>query len=730
MATITSAATGNWSAGGTWVGGVAPGNGDLAIIASGHTVTVDTNTIIGTSPAQNSATRVITFNDVTSKLIVAAGVQLTLRGDSVMKGDATSREQWVMQAGSILEFDSSQATNPTNQAYRILFGVNSTSRNIFRCNGTLANPVIVRSNAGGGNGRFGLGGFSNLGDVDCTFTQFLRIGNSGNAAFASQPAGSSAAIFRFHDCVFDACGRLESTATADVSATYGFRRVTWKNTVHANDCFTVGTGATTAGSYIEDCSLDKIARLSTGSGWSISGTDGVLFKNGWSIAGTTPLTAFNKLLYYVSSLTIAAHPSGTIEDAIFWQPAGDNPHHVGPSGNTAQVYRRVWFGYDGTAENGDCINLQAATARTVLAERCVRGANANGTQAGKLLSLLGAGNIITARHCTIVSTSSASERGVIQMGETYAGADGEPAEITDCLAIDPVGSNATLMARGTINTTTLTNGASFHHNATFGGISGSDGIGYAATSGTIFSGTAPGANDVVLSANPCVDIFRTLATWDASLGGPGTTANALAELAKRYDFTVSADPDYTLDALRTYLFAGAAVTDAALNGAASDSGVIGAGEFVETVHESVVGVVGGGSVTPAVSTIRQEAVAVRGGGSLTIELSTIRQMAASVRAGGSVTLGASTIRQVAAVVRGGGAISFGLSTIRQMALATSGGGGIVLDYTSLRQTNIDVTGGGGITMAGGSFTPLPFLPDNHGRTRTTGHDGRTRLTSP
>lgn len=72
MASITSNATGLWSAAGTWVGGVAPVLGDKVTIAAGHVVTVDGTyscgddtstgcTILGTLKASRTVSSQITF---------------------------------------------------------------------------------------------------------------------------------------------------------------------------------------------------------------------------------------------------------------------------------------------------------------------------------------------------------------------------------------------------------------------------------------------------------------------------------------------------------------------------------------------------------------------------------------------------------------------------------------------------------------------------------------------
>jgi hypothetical protein len=66
MALITSAATGNFSAGATWTGGVVPTVGDEARASNGHTITIDVNTTC--DEVSNAGTGIFTL---------ASGVTLT-----------------------------------------------------------------------------------------------------------------------------------------------------------------------------------------------------------------------------------------------------------------------------------------------------------------------------------------------------------------------------------------------------------------------------------------------------------------------------------------------------------------------------------------------------------------------------------------------------------------------------------------------------------------------------
>ena len=77
-AAITTNAAGNWSVGGTWIGGVPPGAGDTAIL--NHDVTIDSSITIGSG----AGAAAITINGV--KCTQAAGTTITLTGHVYMAG--------------------------------------------------------------------------------------------------------------------------------------------------------------------------------------------------------------------------------------------------------------------------------------------------------------------------------------------------------------------------------------------------------------------------------------------------------------------------------------------------------------------------------------------------------------------------------------------------------------------------------------------------------------------
>ncbi len=99
MAAITSAASGNWSAAGTWTGGVVPTATDTVTIQAGHTVTVDVTTAVA-------------GNDLSSTTAANNGINVLgiLKASRTVNSTLTCRGTLYVDAGGTLDWG--RATDP------------------------------------------------------------------------------------------------------------------------------------------------------------------------------------------------------------------------------------------------------------------------------------------------------------------------------------------------------------------------------------------------------------------------------------------------------------------------------------------------------------------------------------------------------------------------------------------------------------------------------------------
>jgi hypothetical protein len=570
MAPFTSRATGNWSAAGpagTWEESGVPGNGDTVTIGNGHVVTVDVNTTVGSSPA-TGGTAAITVTGTTGKLIIAAGITLVARGD-IRLADAP----FTMNAGAILEFDASAATTPLSQHYVLQTATANYQNNVVvTVTGTAGARCTIRSNAGGGTGSLkmnGSGGYRAF----LTF-RYTNFTNLGTASVPSIEKGGTTSTFDLQNCVFDTCGTIMSGATG-ATAQFQLLNVTMKNTVATTYCYQGDNSAAakTGGTrLISGCVFDK---LCTGCWRDYTITD-TLFSGATSpisTAGTTPWASFtNNLLVWGG--TLEATLAGSITNCYcLANYTAINPHYLQATATPTTVGGCV-FQYIGTAGDGDGFQPGApGTPVTFILENNLAVPNvvAGGNQPGSLFSLIGNANVtVLARHNTWFGGSQACAH----VGETYAGHAGLLGEFRDNLCWDTSARTWKLQdVSSTVND--VVSAANCHHNAGYLMLAGSNGKGYQALD---LTGGSPGANDVD-GVNPqFVDATRNLQSWDASVGGAGTVANALTELKKKNE--AGYNPAYQISALVSWVKAGfvpqAGALYAASDNVAPSNGWIGA----------------------------------------------------------------------------------------------------------------------------------------------------------
>jgi hypothetical protein len=132
MALIVSAATGNFSAGATWVGGVVPGVGDEARASNGHTITIDVDTTC--DEVSNAGTGIFTL---------ASGVTLT--ANVTHKSASTNR--------SCVQFTAAAPA----QGFIVGICTSGTASGSIAVNNSTTGSVFITGNVFGGSGATAIG---------------------------------------------------------------------------------------------------------------------------------------------------------------------------------------------------------------------------------------------------------------------------------------------------------------------------------------------------------------------------------------------------------------------------------------------------------------------------------------------------------------------------------------------------------------------------------------------
>jgi hypothetical protein len=154
MALITSAASGNFSAGATWTGGVVPGVGDEARASTGHTITIDVNTTC--DEISNAGTGIFTLADgvtltanVTNKSTTINRTILQFTAASPAVGDIIGN---ITGQNTINSSPVATVVNSSSGTLNITGTVSARGQQVLGCANTSSGIINITGNVNGGTG--------------------------------------------------------------------------------------------------------------------------------------------------------------------------------------------------------------------------------------------------------------------------------------------------------------------------------------------------------------------------------------------------------------------------------------------------------------------------------------------------------------------------------------------------------------------------------------------------
>ena len=254
MALITSATTGNFSAGATWTGGVVPSVGDEARASTGHTVTIDVDTTC--DEVSNAGTGIFTL---------ASGVTLTANVTS----KSTTNNRIVVQftsaspAQGFIVGDVTGATvsgttgavNNTSSGTLTITGnaTGGSGANAYGCINASSGTLAITGNATGGIGTTAFG-CTNASSGTMTITGNATGGSATNAFGCTNSTGTltitgnatGGSGINAYGCNNDSSGTL--TITGNATGGSGNNAVGCNNASSGTLTITgIATGGTTFG---------------------------------------------------------------------------------------------------------------------------------------------------------------------------------------------------------------------------------------------------------------------------------------------------------------------------------------------------------------------------------------------------------------------------------------------------------------------------------------------------